>query len=472
MAFSLLMLRNRGCEECVAVKNILDASSVRYDEELQAVECGGDGGCNCVVLINGEERGNAASVKRDKGGLLFDGALSYDPDAHVIVETSATPWSAHLRTYYTVFQYIGAAIILTGLIVSVWPALAGTDSAGAGPPLWDLIFFSANIPTALSGVYKEIAFGSVDDMDVWWLNGWVSLWQFLIGLTYAPLAAVMSDLPINEIPSNIWDGLRCVLLGANFISPPAGTDCTYPVPKNSSSATATDATDTSAMSTLFGGVPMSASHHHSASSAMTQPTASFLFASIIADNSTSSHNNNGTSDSCACTNLQCGGDGTQCCDSCNGRYDAVSELPAWLATLLYMCFNVMYNVFLLLVIKYGSAALMYIASTVVLPLGSLSFTIKAFMGPHAQQFTAYDGAGLGVVLFGLFIYRFIGKRKRPTTQADLAGAALGTVNLTLHEVPVETVMPAPRTAREVRSRYYASLGLQQRQRPSDVVLDF
>jgi hypothetical protein len=38
-------------------------------------------------------------------------------------------------------------------------------------------------------------------MDVWYLNGWVALFQFMFGLTYAPLAATMSGLPIKDIPS-------------------------------------------------------------------------------------------------------------------------------------------------------------------------------------------------------------------------------------------------------------------------------
>lgn len=72
----------------------------------------------------------------------------------------------------------------------MWPDLRG--GAGAGPISGDLLFFTATIPIAVSGVYKEIAFKSVQDMDVWYLNGYVALPQFLIGLLYAPLAAVMT----------------------------------------------------------------------------------------------------------------------------------------------------------------------------------------------------------------------------------------------------------------------------------------
>ena len=105
--------------------------------------------------------------------------------------------------------------------------------------------------------------------------------------------------------------------------------------------------------------------------------------------------------------------------SCNGSLPYISAVPALWAVLMYMTANILYNIFLILVIKYplllsfffffssyynlffwfwvndltsliyGSAALMYIASTLVLPLGSISFTIHAFLGHNTQKFTVY-----------------------------------------------------------------------------------
>lgn len=88
-----------------------------------------------------------------------------------------------------------------GLVVSVWPDVYGGGSAG--PISGDLLFFTATIPIAVSGVYKEIAFKSVSDMDVWYLNGYVALPQFLIGLLYAPLAAVMTGISFSH-SSFVW----------------------------------------------------------------------------------------------------------------------------------------------------------------------------------------------------------------------------------------------------------------------------
>ena len=44
----------------------------------------------------------------------------------VVLTTSGKPWLLHLKTYYKVPQYIGAVIILAGLVVSVWPSLSGS----------------------------------------------------------------------------------------------------------------------------------------------------------------------------------------------------------------------------------------------------------------------------------------------------------------------------------------------------------
>jgi hypothetical protein len=148
---------------------------------------------------------------------------------------------------------------------------------------------------------------------------------------------------------------------------------------------------------------------------------------------------------------------------------------------LYMTFNIAYNTLLLLVIKYGSAALMYfvfswllyvgllkrsfryVASTVVLPLGSVAFTQKFLLGVHASSFTLYNGVGLVVVLLGLIIYRFIGKRKSSTPQQITADIVEGSVNFSVvgryYEPDLELVTPKPRTAAQIRSKYYQTIGL-------------
>eukprot|EP01103_Thecamoeba_quadrilineata_P016233 TRINITY_DN536_c0_g1_i1.p1 TRINITY_DN536_c0_g1~~TRINITY_DN536_c0_g1_i1.p1 ORF type:complete len:512 (-),score=34.41 TRINITY_DN536_c0_g1_i1:663-2198(-) len=346
MICSIIFLRNLGCTKCCSVRQVLLVSSRekkwkrflayffkisfrgRFEEKALNTE-GSPRECSSFVVAAGDTF-SAAEVLRLETEGRFDEIIerARASGQPIVFHSESTPWKAHLKSYYSIIQYLGATIIMSGLLVT---CIGGSQSGSSvGPIFWDLVFFSATIPLALSGVYKEIAFAEVNDMDVWYLNGWVALFQFLIGILYAPLAAVMNQPPlsVSEIPKNLFEGFMCFVAGHNYIT--------------------------------------------------TQDT--------------------------NCSILE-GCSETLCCDSCSGDYSCVSDASALLATSIYLVANLAYNLFLLLVIKYGSAALMYISSTVVLPLGAICFTFKFIMGCNSQQFNLYTGIGLGLVLFGLITFR-------------------------------------------------------------------
>eukprot|EP01126_Amoeba_proteus_P061758 TRINITY_DN831_c0_g1_i9.p1 TRINITY_DN831_c0_g1~~TRINITY_DN831_c0_g1_i9.p1 ORF type:complete len:462 (+),score=69.46 TRINITY_DN831_c0_g1_i9:272-1657(+) len=367
MLFSLFMLRNRGDDVSRTAREVLIEREIQFEEQYAGEEeVARAGGSVCRILVNGKDVGNVPELLRHhappdediivvaltwirehlccclekkkkrtedlQNVTLFSGISQDELAGRVVLITDAHTWSHHFKTFYSVSQYVGAMIIMVGLIVSVWPSIHGSGNSGTIGA--DLLFFSATIPIAVSGVYKEIGFKSVEDMDVWYLNGYVAFPQFVLGLLYAPLAAVISDISISDIPSNLWKGYQCWALGTNFITREQGYDC-----------------------------------------------------SIDKD----------------CTNLN----GVTCCDSCDGSIPSISSMPALWGLLLYMTANIAYNVMLVLVIKHGSASLMYATSTVVLPLGAIAFTLKPIMQQHAIPFNNYTGVGLGVILFGLLIYRFL-----------------------------------------------------------------
>jgi len=369
MIFSILMLRPRGCDNCKRVRAILKKTGVPFEEAQSLQSCEGSE-CSCYVTVNGMEV-NVENLGESLGNGSF---------RKVVLTTSAKSWKTHTSTFYQTTQYIGAVIIMGGIVVSMWDSLTKKGASSGGNALYEMIFFLATVPTAVSGVYKEIAFRDQEDMDVWYLNGWVALFQFIFGLTYAPLAATMSGLPIHEIPSNLYGGFLCWLLGRNTIT---------------------------------------------------------------------SH----------CLAVQpCGPPNIRCCDSCDGSLRGISSMPAFWGMSMYMIANIAYNVFLVLVIKYGSAALMYIASTIVLPLGTLSFTIHAFMGDNARKFTPYSGAGLLIILIGLVIYRFLGKKsaEKPNTTPIIVGITEPIFLEQSEENPVYQ----PRTRVQIRNNYYSRLGFR------------
>lgn len=72
---------------------------------------------------------------------------------------------------------------------------------------------------------------------------------------------------------------------------------------------------------------------------------------------------------------------------------------------LYLGFNILYNILMILILKYGSASLLFLALTVLVPLGNLAFAVPWM--PGSRPLTVFDGAGLAVIMTGLVVYRFL-----------------------------------------------------------------
>lgn len=402
MVFSIIMLRQRESESCQQVRAMLKKNKIKFDDRTIFPEKFSDAEPP-FVEANGRkvdfQQLSRFAESGELGARLVGTATGTGAVPAVVMQTDRPTWKVHCKTFYRPAQYIGASIIMVGLVVSVWDSLTGRSGGGTGPFGWDVVFFTATVPTALSAVFKQLAFDSVD-LDVWYLNGWVSVFQFLIGLLYAPLAAVMNDPPlaVSDIPVNMWNGMKC-LAGINTIVP------NVTIVNNV---------------TVYG----------------------------ICNPFPLTHN----------------GTGLQWCDSCNGLYPEVSSVPAYAGIIMYMIANIIYNVVMILVIKKFDAAMMYVASTVVLPLGAVCFTVPAFMGLHVQTFTVFVGVGLGLVLLGLIIYRFIGGRKGSTSVAGSTGGLLAEP-ITVPAPP--TVPLKPRTTEQLRVGYYGKLGVQSGARTPD-----
>lgn len=72
----------------------------------------------------------------------------------------------------------------------------------------------------------------------------------------------------------------------------------------------------------------------------------------------------------------------------------------------YLCFNIVFNVLIILILKHGSANIMWMASTIIVPLSNVAFSLK-FMPNHTTLETS-DWVGLVVIMTGLIVYRFSG----------------------------------------------------------------
>eukprot|EP00298_Acanthocystis_sp_HF-20_P004357 c14694_g1_i1.p1 GENE.c14694_g1_i1~~c14694_g1_i1.p1 ORF type:complete len:579 (+),score=206.18 c14694_g1_i1:23-1738(+) len=387
MLCSILLLRPTGCKRCRSVMKIVKAhgSKLKWEERTTLPQNDCSDGCVCRAYVESTEINinQLLTIDPNAGGVRTLLTKVIEEQKTLVVFTSGRGWKDHVANFYSIFQYIGATIVIAGLVVSVWPAVGGTGG-DAGPILGDMIFFSSTIPIAMSAVYKEIAFRKVE-LDVWYLNLFVALYQTICSLLYFPLAAIMSGIAISDVPSSLYNGFMCYATGTNYISL-----------DNSKCSIASDC------------------------------------------------NNN-----------------SNCCDSCDGSISNISAISAFWGMNMYMFANILYNVVLVLVIKHGSAALMYVASTIVLPLGAICFSLSVFMGNHAQPFTSYMTAGLCIVIFGLLIYRFA--RRRDTKEQDITPLpALNTLEHFVHrhsEVKHNPILE--RSTDQVRSVFYGRLGIRE-----------
>ena len=174
--------------------------------------------------------------------------------------------------------------------------------------LWSVITIFACIPSTLSSVYKERALGEVD-LDVVYLNGWVSVFQILLCVPMAVPSASAQQIPILDLPANTLEGWRCYM-GVDTVTKH------NPVP----------------------GKPL----------------------------------------------------------------DHCESAPLYVT--LYIVFNLAYNVLVILVLKYSSAMMLAMLSTILVPMSNVAFSLRFI--PGHQPLRPSDLMGLLIIMLGLVMYRF------------------------------------------------------------------
>ena len=106
--------------------------------------------------------------------------------------------------------------------------------------------------------------------------------------------------------------------------------------------------------------------------------------------------------------LQCyGGIDSVTCDANADISDCSPDdcyMQAPLLVSIYLIFNQAYNLLIILIIKYGSSNLLFMALTIMVPLGNFAFTLP-FVPGNAPLHTT-DVIGLIVISGGLVCYRF------------------------------------------------------------------
>lgn len=173
-------------------------------------------------------------------GIIGTWPLPYIPGSMVNVLSNAVlpltmiMSTLFLRTRYHLNHYVGAALIITGMVVCIIPSFSGSgDEKLINGGLWIPILMLSQIPDGASNVYKEFGLkGFVSD--VWHVNAWISVYQVLWGLLTIPTVFIPWPAPPGVdtgriLPSELFtylgNGWSCFAYGEN-IAPGSPDVCT------------------------------------------------------------------------------------------------------------------------------------------------------------------------------------------------------------------------------------------------------
>jgi len=140
----------------------------------------------------------------------------------IFLKKPESTWKDHLRSFYTVYHYVGVISIIAGILVVLIPDIPSESNNSL--IWWQVVYILSDIPKAFSMLYKEHSLKSVD-LNVWYLNAWVAAFQFPLEFVFGPIVALGTGLPIQEIPENLWHAFLCFLTGTNFITKSRGFTC-------------------------------------------------------------------------------------------------------------------------------------------------------------------------------------------------------------------------------------------------------
>jgi hypothetical protein len=365
----------------------------------------------------------------------------------ILLQQSAIPISMIITKYmlkvkYNYWNYIGAVVVMAGIMIVLGPSFATPDKDE--PKLffvWVAVMLVSCVPMTLSSVYKEKALGETE-IDVVYLNGWVAVYQLIITLIFAVPCGYANSPPIppSELLGNLWDGMQCYV----GIEVNQTTNMLPPSNMTTMLNGTTTLLATTATTALMGGSNQS----------------SMFTTMMAASNDTS--------------NL--------------GRCGGSPGISSPIAVNTYMAFNILYNVFIILILKYGGSNVLWLAMTLMVPLGNAAFALP-FVPGH-RTMSGFDGGGLVVIMLGLIIYRFwapvtkfmplhwrivlakysfgppLPKDDEVEEEIDPTGSVkyplLGSVMSIETFDPIYVVRPERkliRTQHEIRSAYFARLGI-------------
>lgn len=123
-----------------------------------------------------------------------------------------------LKRRYFWNHYAGVALTLCGVFLTIVPFIVGGEKQQGSNPLAIVVYMISIIPGVLSYIYKEKFLKGKEGLNIWWMNSWISWWQFVIGILTIPLLFIpirYTYLPPDMFGEYISNGLSCQFGGVN-----------------------------------------------------------------------------------------------------------------------------------------------------------------------------------------------------------------------------------------------------------------
>lgn len=120
-----------------------------------------------------------------------------------------------LRTRYHWGQVLGAATLVSGLLVSLIPTFQkqGSGDTSALTAVWAGVYLLSLLPNAISFILREMVFTELPKMDIFVVNSFDSFWQLIFSVLMFPLVLVpgFSSVSFHEIGDYIPNGASCLV---------------------------------------------------------------------------------------------------------------------------------------------------------------------------------------------------------------------------------------------------------------------
>lgn len=116
-------------------------------------------------------------------------------------------------------HYLSLFVILIGVLLIIVPYLK--NSVDINNPYAILFYTFSLFPTVISDIYKEKMLKKKKDINFYWMNAYISVWQLLVGISTTPIMILYLKYEYSnsiDFIDYVNNGLKCQLAMSNNIN--------------------------------------------------------------------------------------------------------------------------------------------------------------------------------------------------------------------------------------------------------------